>query len=184
MVILESERLLFREHEAGDLDAYCAIEADPEVRRYVGGAPRGRKDAERKFHDAHLSHATSRLALRATIFKPEGRYIGYCGLYPHFSPRGPVDREATLAFYLAREYWRRGLATEAGHAFINFGFARLDLKRIVATVQDGNNASIRVLEKLGFSLTGSERGARSFHHFELLNPAARLPPAKSPATAP
>src|SRR5215469_2224853 len=36
MVVLESERLLFREHEPGDLDAYCAMEADPEVRRYVG----------------------------------------------------------------------------------------------------------------------------------------------------
>ena len=40
MFTLESERLLFREHKPGDLDAYCAMEADPEVRRYVGGAPR------------------------------------------------------------------------------------------------------------------------------------------------
>ena len=169
LIVLESERLLFREHEPGDLEAYCAIEADAEVRRYVGGAPRTRKDAERKFRDVHLKSTSDRLALRATIFKPEGRYIGYCGLYPNFGPKGPAPGEAALAFYLAREYWGRGLASEAGHAFIEFGFTRLHLARIVATVQIDNGVSVRVMEKLGFSLVGTERGVRSFHNFELVN---------------
>jgi RimJ/RimL family protein N-acetyltransferase len=80
-----------------------------------------------------------------------------------------VAGEAALAFYLAREYWGRGLATEAGRAFIQFGFDRLRLNRIVATVQVGNAASLRVLEKLGFTLIGTERGPRSFHKFELVN---------------
>lgn len=173
MIFLESERLLFREHEPGDLEAHCAIEADPEVRRYVGGAPRTRKDAERKFRDVHLESASARLALRATIFKPEGRYIGYCGLYPNFGPGGPVPDEAAIALYLARDYWGRGLATEAGHAFVEFGFTRLHLARIVATVQVDNVVSVRLMEKLGFSLTGTERGARAFHHFELADPSLR-----------
>lgn len=169
MIILESERLLFREHEPGDLDAFCDMEADPEVRRYVGGAPRSRPGAERKFRSTHLRRAKARLALRATIFKPDGRYIGYCGLFPNVGSRGPVAGEAALAFYLAREYWGRGLATEAGRAFIEFGFGQLHLARIVATVEVGNAASRRVLEKLGFALTGTETGMRSFHHFELVN---------------
>jgi RimJ/RimL family protein N-acetyltransferase len=177
MIILESERLLFREHEPSDLDAYCAMEADPEVRRYVGGAPRMRSQAERKFREAHLKHASARLALRATIFKPEGRYIGYCGLYPNFRPGGALPGEAVLAFYLAREYWGRGLATEAGRAFVAYGFKELGLARIVASTQVGNAASIRVLEKLGFVLRETEQGARSFHKFELRNTetAARPP---------
>jgi len=178
MMILESERLLFRKHEPVDLEAYCAMEADSEVRRYVGGAPRIRKDAERKFRDTHLKRASARLALRATIFKPEGRYIGYCGLFQNFGMRGPVKGEAALAFYLARDYWGRGLATEAGRAFIQFGFDRLRLNRIVATVQVGNAVSLRVLEKLGFALIGTESGPRSFHKFELRNlqaAARRLP---------
>lgn len=169
MVVLESERLLFREHESGDLEAYCAIEADPEVRRYVGGAPRTREQAVRKFRSAHLKGAHKKLALRATIFKADGNYIGYCGLYPHFRPGGGViPREATLAFTLAREYWGRGLATEAGQAFLAYGFGDLGLKRIVAVAQVGNAASLRVLEKLGFTLMRTESGARSFHHFERL----------------
>jgi RimJ/RimL family protein N-acetyltransferase len=38
-VILETERLFFRDHEPRDLEPFCAMEADPEVRRYVGGPP-------------------------------------------------------------------------------------------------------------------------------------------------
>lgn len=171
MIFLESDRLLFREHESGDLEAYCAMEADPEVRRYVGGAPRTRKDAERKFRDVHLKSASARLALRATILKAKGCYIGYCGLYPNFGPRGPVPGEATLAFYLARAFWGRGLASEAGRAFVEYGFSRLHLARIVAAVQVDNAVSVRVMQKLGFSLARTETGARSYHHFELVNPS-------------
>jgi len=170
MIILESERLLFREHEPDDVEAYCAIEADPEVRRYVGGTPRARKDAERKFRNAHLKNALARLALRATIFKPEDRYIGYCGLYPNFGPRGAISGEAALGLYLARQYWGRGLATEAGHAFIRFGFTHLHLTRIVATVEVGNVVSVHIMGKLGFTLLGTEKGVRSFHNFQLVNP--------------
>lgn len=169
MIVLESERLLFREHEPGDLDAYCAIEADPEVRRYVGGAPRSRQVAERKFRDNHLKRASHELALRATIFKPDNRYIGYCGLYPHFGPRAVISGEAVLAFYFSPEYWGRGLATEAGRAFIKVGFTQLHLVRIVAAVEVGNAASVRVMEKLGFAMVRTENGARSFYHFELVN---------------
>jgi RimJ/RimL family protein N-acetyltransferase len=169
MIILESERLLFREHELADLDVYCALEADPEVRRFVGGAPRTRDEAERKFRESHLKRAASRLALRATIFKQEGRYIGYCGLYPSFNSAGVIEEEATLGLYLDREYWGRGLATEAGQAFINFGFHELHLARIVAVVEAANTASLRVMKKLGFAFVGTEQaGTRSFQKFELL----------------
>ncbi len=174
MTILESERLLFREHEAGDLDAFCEIQADPEVRRYVGGSPLPREVAKRRFRERFLVPKPDRLALWATIYKPDGLYIGQCGVYPNFDandsgPAGPIARQGTLGFYLARAYWGKGLATETGRAFVHFGFNELGLSRIVTAVEIGNDASIRVVEKLGFSLVRTELGAvRSFYHFELL----------------
>jgi ribosomal-protein-alanine N-acetyltransferase len=173
MVLFESERLLFREHQPGDMEAYCALEADSEVRRYVGGAPRPREVAVRKFRNTFLKNALHKLALRATLFKPEGRYIGYSGLYPNFRPGGSVPGEAMLAFCFAREYWGRGLATEAGRAFVNVGFDQLRLKRIIAVAEVGNAASVRVLEKLGFVCTETEPGARSFYKFELLKSSSK-----------
>jgi ribosomal-protein-alanine N-acetyltransferase len=170
MNILETERLLFRQHIMADLDAYCAMEMDPEVRRYVGGRPREREAAEQRFMGA-LEPYSNTLSIWATVFKPEGRYIGRCGIYPHFNfNNNVVPGEASLGLYIARAYWGNGLATEAGQAFIDFGFNKLKLNRIVTTVQVGNNASIRVMEKLGFTLSSTETGLRSFYHFELNNP--------------
>ncbi len=107
MFLLESERLLFREHQAGDVEAYCALEADAEVRRYVGGTPRTHDAAEQKFRETLLKNASRKLALRATILKAEGRYIGYSGLYPNRTARGAGAREAMLGFCFARECWGR-----------------------------------------------------------------------------
>ena len=84
-----------------------------------------------------------------------------------------------LAFCLAREYWGRGLATEAGRAFVNFGFDQLRLKRIVAVAEVGNAASIRVLEKLGFVCTEAEPGARSFYKFELFESSSKAASQRS-----
>jgi [ribosomal protein S5]-alanine N-acetyltransferase len=169
MIVLQTERLLFRDHTPGDLEPYCAMEADPEFRRFVGGTPRTREAAEEKFRTVSLPSGPDRLGMWATVLISEGSYIGRCGVYHHIGPGGPVAGEGVLAFYLARAYWGRGLATEAGRAFVEFGFGELGLSRIVATVQVGNDASVRVLTKLGFRWVNREEGEyRTYDHFELL----------------
>jgi [ribosomal protein S5]-alanine N-acetyltransferase len=169
MIVLETARLLFRHHEPGDLEAYCAMEQDPEVRRYVGGAPRTREAAEERFHGA-LQPLPHHLRLWATVLKATGAYIGRCGVYPHIEAGRTIPGEGVLSFYLARPYWGRGYATEAGSAFVRFGFGELGLQKIVTTVDARNRASLRVLEKLGFSLDRIETGPRTFHHLFLLPP--------------
>jgi len=160
---LETERLSFRPHQPSDVDEYCELAADPDFRRHVGGGPLSRADAKHKFRQILLRVANREMCLMATIFKPETRYIGYCGLHQGWGGKG----EAVLAFYIAKPYWGRGLATEAGRAFIDHGFNQLGLDRIIASTEAGHAASIRVLEKLAFRQTGIEPGARSFVHFEL-----------------
>jgi [ribosomal protein S5]-alanine N-acetyltransferase len=167
LIILETERLLFRPHELDDLEAYCAMEQDAEVRRYVGGAPRTREAAEAKFRAA-LQPVRDRLRLWATVLKTNGCYIGRCGIYPHMQEQKQIPGEGVLAFYLARPYWGQGLASEAASAWVKFGFEELGLRKIVATVQAENRASISILEKLKFDLVWREEGPRTFDHFALL----------------
>ena len=173
MIVLESERLLFRSHEAADLDAFCAMEADAEVRRYVGGAPRTREAAEQRFWEGVIQPVEDRLAMWATVLKVDGSYIGRCGLYPNIRGEQKVAGEAVLGFYLARQFWGQGFASEAGRALVEFGFDELMLERIVTAVQVENTASVRILEKLGFVVTSHEIGPRSFYHFELSRAVGR-----------
>jgi RimJ/RimL family protein N-acetyltransferase len=174
VIILESERLVFRQHEPADLDAFCAMEMDAEVRRYVGGSPRSREAAETKFQQGPLQQSSDRMGVWATILKSSGGYVGRCGLYPHLNSCGErVAGEAVLSFYLASAHWGQGLASEAAAAFVEFGWRQLKLDRIVATVQVGNAASVRILEKLGFDLVATEVGQRSFFKFALPSPEQR-----------
>ena len=167
-IILETERLYFRQHILADLDAFCAMEADPDFRRYVGGAPRPRLQAEQRFMDG-LKPITDNLSIWATIYKPENKYIGRCGLYPYFNSDGrQIPGEAALGLYIGRAYWGRGLATEAGRAFIDFGFNSLKINRIVTAIDTRNDVSVHIIEKLGFKLDQTVAGAlRSFYHYVL-----------------
>jgi len=59
-----------------------------------------------------------------------------------------------LGYDLARPYWRRGIMTEALRIIIRYSFSSLRLNRLQALVVPGNEASIGLLLKLGFSLEG------------------------------
>jgi len=174
-IILETERLIFRQHTMADLDAYCAMEADPDFRRYVGGRPRTREEAERRFMEGAIKPAANLLSMWATILRTARQYIGRCGIYPHFKPGGGVfEGEAALGLYIATEYSGRGFATEAGRAFVKLGFDELKLNRIVTAIDTRNDASVHVIKKLGFELESTEIGElRSFYHFTLQNPGIK-----------
>jgi RimJ/RimL family protein N-acetyltransferase len=67
------------------------------------------------------------------------------------------DRRAELGYWLSSAVWKRGYATEACRAAIDFGFRECELARIYAQVLAGNRASMRVLEKLGMVNEGVKR---------------------------
>jgi RimJ/RimL family protein N-acetyltransferase len=67
-----------------------------------------------------------------------------------------MDR-AELGYWIAVEFWGRGYATEASAAIMGYGFERLALHRIAACHFVGNEASKRVIGKLGMTYEGTHR---------------------------
>ena len=84
----------------------------------------------------------------------EDRAVGSIGAFRqsniHF-------RTAELGYYLAREYWGRGIVTEAVRQLCERVFAQTDILRIYAEPFSDNVGSRRVLEKAGFTLEGVMR---------------------------
>jgi ribosomal-protein-alanine N-acetyltransferase len=151
MIFLESERLLFRSHEAGDEADFVSMHTDAEVRRYVGGQAWAVEKARSRFREQYLGQPMETYGLWATVFKEEGKYIGSCGL------RAPGNRMgASLGYYLARPYWGRGLASEASRAFIDVAFTWLGLSFVEADAEEGNAASEHILRNCGFKYVRRE----------------------------
>ena len=71
------------------------------------------------------------------------------------------DQEIEFGYWIARPYWGRGIATEAGRALLANARDSLRLPRLVAGHFTDNPASGRVLQKLGFRPTGITRGRYS-----------------------
>ena len=147
MIILESERLIFRRLEPGDLESLYALYSDPEVRRYF---PEGtltydetREELE-WFLNGHPRHPE--LGLWATILKEGNRFIGRCGLLP-WMIEGRFEVE--VAYLLDKAVWGQGLGTEAARAILEYGFTQLGLTRLICLIDRDNRASIRVAEKIG-----------------------------------
>lgn len=67
------------------------------------------------------------------------------------------SHRAEIGYWLAREFWGRGIMTETLRGFIKYAFAEFELVRLTAHVFEGNLASSRVLEKNGFQLEGHLR---------------------------
>ena len=89
----------------------------------------------------------------ATNFCIEVNRTAVGGIGTH--PGEDVHRHtATLGYWLGEEFWGRGIMTEAVTAVTAFCFDNFALRRISAEVFANNPASVRVLEKAGFSVEG------------------------------
>jgi len=64
---------------------------------------------------------------------------------------------AEFGYWLAEDFWGKGIMTEAVAAFVNYCFEKFSLTRMFASVYASNPASARVLEKAGFVLEGRLR---------------------------
>ncbi|WP_440056155.1 GNAT family N-acetyltransferase [Pseudoalteromonas sp. T1lg65] len=85
----------------------------------------------------------------------------FCGVIGVYLQGFEYKHSAELGYWIAEPYWRRGIATEAVKQFVQNIFANTDVIRIFNPVTAQNQASIRVLEKNGFSLEGILKSAVS-----------------------
>jgi len=139
---LETAHLHLRPFRDDDLDALTSMFSDPIAMRYLGG-PRNRVrclNDLRKYVATWELHAIGPLAV---VRKSDERLLGRSGLWPC-----KVDEvmEVEVGYFIERESWGHGYATEACRAVVAAGIDH-GIDRIVALVNVDNIASIRVAEK-------------------------------------
>jgi RimJ/RimL family protein N-acetyltransferase len=144
--VIETERLLLRAWRSSDAAPFAALNADPEVTRYLRG-PMSRDDSDELLARIRGHWQEHGFGLYAVEVKDGGAFAGFVGLaVPSFLPE--VLPAVEVGWRLAREHWGKGYATEGARASLAHGFGELGLRQIISIIDPGNAASVRVAERL------------------------------------
>lgn len=160
---LQTERLVLRQMRTADSASLFPIWSDPEVTRFMNISSFTDESQAVEMIELLGKLATENQAIRYSITEAEsGRIIGSCG----FNTLDYDNAKTEIGYDLSRECWGKGYVPEALRALIEYAFDTLGFNRIEAKAQPANINSIKVLQKLNFSLEGilrqSERSKGSF----------------------
>jgi RimJ/RimL family protein N-acetyltransferase len=151
MMPLETPRLLLRRWRADDVAAMAAINADPEVMRWIGdGSTTDEQRTRAGIEWCEKEWDRHGFGLFAVEVRESAELAGFAGLsIPSFLPE--VMPAVEIGWRLGRPFWGQGIATEAARAALRFGLVDCELERVVSIAQVGNAASTGIMEKLGMS---------------------------------
>jgi RimJ/RimL family protein N-acetyltransferase len=146
MRILETARLIIRHLTQDDGEFMLELLNEPGfIQNIADRGVRTIEEAQAYIRNGPVaSYAQNGFGLFAVELKAAGVPIGICGLI-----RREVLPDVDIGYALLERYWHQGYACEAAAAVLNYGYHTLGLKRIVAITAPDNDASARVLEKIG-----------------------------------
>ena len=159
--ILRTQRLRLRTFRQDDLPLYAALNAHPKVAEMLGG-PLTRAESDDIADWAQQRWAADRLGLLAVERLADGAFLGMCGL--HRQSSRPQDVE--VGWRLAPEHWGHGYATEAGRAWLRYGFETLGLDRIISMTDEENLRSLAVMRRLGLTYLENDVIVDNGHAFD------------------
>jgi len=151
-VVLETERLVFRQFTMSDVDRLAGLDADPDVMRFItGGVATSRGEIKDDILPAFMAwyRRPGGYGCWAAEERFTEEFLGWFRFHPR---RGGRSGEIVLGFRLRKAAWGKGYATEGSRALIQKGFTELGAWRVVAETMAVNLASRRVLEKAGMNL--------------------------------
>ena len=150
LVELRTERLLLRPYTNADIPALLPLIGAREVAAMTLRVPHPYTEEDARAMLQRFSHETMKWF---GIFLRAGEELcGGIGLNLE-----PDHDRAEIGYWIGIPYWGKGIASEAAREVIRYGFEELKLHRIFAICFAGNQASLRILEKLGMTYEGRSR---------------------------
>ena len=144
--MLETERLLLRKLTVADAPFILTLLNDPSFLRYIGDKKvRKLEDAAQYILNGPVgSYGRNGFGLYCVELKNAHTPIGMCGLIKREQLPAP-----DIGFAFLPDFWNQGFAFEAATAVMADARERLRLERILAITTPDNNASIKLLQRLG-----------------------------------
>ena len=149
---IETERLILRELQKGDLQAWYDMDSNPLVHKYLGNQPvKNFGEIENAFQLIQLQYAENGIGRWAAIEKKTGNFIGWAGLKFIREYENNHINFYDVGYRLHPKYWAQGYATESAKAALTYGFTKMNLTEIFGIADVDNIASRKALEKCGLT---------------------------------
>jgi ribosomal-protein-alanine N-acetyltransferase len=150
---LTTERLGFRRWRDTDFDLAVALWGDPEVTRPIDArSPLGTHQIRARLTEEVATDHEHGVQYWPVFLLATGEHVGCCGL----RPRQPENHLFELGVHIRSAFWRRGYAYEAVTGVIDYAIDHLGVRSLFAGHNPANEASRRLLRKLGFRYTHDE----------------------------
>jgi [ribosomal protein S5]-alanine N-acetyltransferase len=144
--VLHTERLILRPVTAGDHDILLAHWAAPDVRRFLfDGATLSTTEITAAIQNSTRDFSRAGYGLWLVHERDGTDLVGTAGLRPL------EDLGLEIFYSLVPGSWGKGYATEAARAVLDHALGPLGLPEVLAEVDEGNTASIAVIERLGMT---------------------------------
>lgn len=150
--LIETDRLSIRHMRIEDDEAFVLelLNDSDFINNIADRGVRTLDDARAYIQNGPLaSYARNGFGLYTVTLKESGVQIGICGLI-----RRPELPDVDIGYAFLERYRGSGYATEAAAAVLDYGYQVIGLTRIIAIVKPGNQASGRVLERIGLKFDG------------------------------
>jgi RimJ/RimL family protein N-acetyltransferase len=147
--VLETKRLILRQWQDSDYLPFAQLNADPYVMQYFP-SPLSRDESGVMANKIRQLITKQGWGFWAIELKSSGAFIGFTGLNnptADFSFKPCIE----IGWRLARSFWKKGYATEAANAALEFGFKVLNLNEVVAFTALQNTPSRQLMERLQMS---------------------------------
>lgn len=146
---LRTPRLLLRRWCDSDLAPFAALNADPEVMRWLLG-PLPRELSDRMVERIETHFERHDFGLWAVERVADARLLGMVGLQ-HVNFEAPFTPAIEIGWRLCREAWGSGYCTEAATLALNDAFARMAIEEVVSFTIPENLRSQAVMSRLGLT---------------------------------
>jgi len=148
MNVLETERLILRRFVVEDAQFVLNLVNEPSFLRYIGDKKIRTLDDARQYilSGPVASYERHGFGLCLVELRESHTPIGMCGLL-----KREELPEPDIGFALLPEFWNKGFAFEAAAAVLRDARERLGLQRLLAITSLDNEASIKLLQRLGFT---------------------------------
>lgn len=160
MTVLTTARLRLEPLSDVHLEAFNAMNSDPEVMRYLSGKPETLEESRAIIERMKARWTALGYAWWALFERDSGVFVG-AGILQNLrreaAPVPDLDCPLEIGWRLGRAHWGRGHATEAAAAMADHAFGALHADELMAVCDPDNKASSGVMERLGMQPQGLQR---------------------------